>query len=388
MTEPDGYATRVPVPEWLARQADHFTEIGGPPTKPRRAATVILLRPASGSGFSKPARGTTPSFEVYAQRRPATMAFAPNMYVFPGGTLDERDAGADVAWVGPGAQWWAERLAMAEGEGQAVVCAAVREVFEECGVLLAGPDESTVVGDVSGTEWEEARAAVIAREVGFADLLGSYHLAIRSDLLAPWARWLTPEFEPRRYDTYFFVARLPTDQRTRDGGGESTHSVWVRPADALHLPMLPPTALTLRQLAAYETIDAILAASVDRVLAMARMPRARGRRRRALAGPQLSTRDGRAGRARTVSRTRSIDRRPPDGPLSRTSHANTKPCSAPMLTRIVSVSTNPSGISETASTTASVPMSLPSGRRRRSRRGRLPPKAAAEGRSERARPYE
>ncbi len=273
MTEPDGFPTRVPVPDWLARQADRFTESGGPPAEPRRAATVILLRPAPGSGLSKLARGITPSFEVYAQRRPATMAFAPNMYVFPGGTLDERDAVTDVAWAGPGARWWAARLSMAEGDGQAVVCAAVREVFEECGVLLAGPDESTVVGDVSGTKWEEARAAVMAREVGFAELLASHHLAIRSDLLAPWARWLTPEFEPRRYDTYFFVARLPTDQRTRDGGGESTHSIWIGPTDALQLPMLPPTALTLRQLAAHETIDAVLAASADRVVSVARMPR-------------------------------------------------------------------------------------------------------------------
>jgi 8-oxo-dGTP pyrophosphatase MutT (NUDIX family) len=250
------------VPEWLARQADRFTDSGGPPAEPRQAATVILLRPAPESGF-----------EVYAQRRPATMAFAPNMYVFPGGTLDERDAGADVAWVGPEAKWWADRLAMSESDGQAVVCAAVREVFEECGVLLAGPDESTVVGDVSGSEWEDARVALIAREMGFADFLTSRRLAVRSDLLAPWARWLTPEFEPRRYDTYFFVARLPTDQRTSDGGGESTHSVWIRPADALHLPMLPPTALTLRQLAAYETIDAVLAASLDRLLTAARMPK-------------------------------------------------------------------------------------------------------------------
>jgi 8-oxo-dGTP pyrophosphatase MutT (NUDIX family) len=264
LTEPP---PRVPVPESLARHAHRFLEAGGPPAQPRRAATVVLVRPVP--GFVTGRSG----YEVYAQRRPATMAFAPNMYVFPGGTLDERDTVTDVAWVGPEARWWADRLAMTEADGQAVVCAAVREVFEECGVLLAGPDESTVVGDVSGAEWEDARAALIARDVGFADLLASRGLAVRSDLLAPWARWLTPEFEPRRYDTYFFVARLPTDQRTHDVGAESTHSVWIRPADGLHLPMLPPTALTLRQLAAYDTIDAVMAASADRVLTSAQMPR-------------------------------------------------------------------------------------------------------------------
>jgi 8-oxo-dGTP pyrophosphatase MutT (NUDIX family) len=105
-----------------------------------------------------------------------------------------------------------------------VVCAAVREVFEECGVLLAGADGSTVVGDVTGQSWERARQALLAREVALVELLTSLGLVVRSDLLVPWARWLTPEFEPRRFDTYFFLARLPVDQATRDVGGEADHT--------------------------------------------------------------------------------------------------------------------------------------------------------------------
>ena len=134
-----------------------------------------------------------------------------------------------------------------------MVCAAVREVFEECGVLLAGPDESTVVGDVAGDDWEAARLALLAREVGLAELLADKGLLVRSDLLAPWARWLTPEFEPRRYDTFFFLARLPAEQRTRDVGGESVHAVWAPPAQLSGLEMLPPTAYTLRQLAGFDS---------------------------------------------------------------------------------------------------------------------------------------
>jgi 8-oxo-dGTP pyrophosphatase MutT (NUDIX family) len=248
---------RLRAPGFLGSGARRFRESGAEPVAPRDAATVILLRgvPDGSDGF-----------EVFTQKRAATMAFAAGMYVFPGGTVDPRDAHASVGWVGPQPEVWATRLGRSVDEARAVVCAAVREVFEECGVLLAGPDESTVVGDVAGDEWEAARLALLNREVGLAALLEDKGLLVRSDLLAPWARWLTPEFEPRRYDTFFFLARLPAEQRTRDVGGESVHAVWAPPAQLAGLEMLPPTAYTLRQLASYETVDALLAASGGRDL--------------------------------------------------------------------------------------------------------------------------
>jgi len=253
--------TEWPVPPWLVEDAKRFAESGQEPAAARRAATVVLLR-------SSPVAG----FEVYAQRRAATMAFAPNLYVFPGGIVDPRDASADVAWFGPEPQAWAARLGLSDAEARAVLCAAVREVFEECGVLLAGPDAGTVVGDVSGDDWEAARLALLAREVGLAELLADRGLAVRSDLMTAWSRWLTPEFEPRRYDTFFFLSRLPAAQRTRDVGGEAEHTVWLEPSEAVRLPMLPPTAYTLRQLAAYSTIDSALAAGGDHDLTAAVMP--------------------------------------------------------------------------------------------------------------------
>jgi 8-oxo-dGTP pyrophosphatase MutT (NUDIX family) len=243
---------RLRAPGFLGSGARRFQESGGQPVAPRDAATVILLRPGG------------PAFEVFAQKRASTMAFAAGMYVFPGGTVDPRDAHADVGWVGPPPQEWATRFGRTVDEARAVVCAAVREVFEECGVLLAGPDASTVVGNVAGDEWEASRLSLLNREVGLAALLAERGLVVRSDLLAPWARWLTPEFEPRRYDTFFFLARLPAEQRTRDVGGESVHAVWAPPAELSGLEMLPPTAHTLRQLAAYPSIDALLAASSGR----------------------------------------------------------------------------------------------------------------------------
>ena len=144
-------------------------------------------------------RPATTGFEVYAIRRAASMAFASGMYAFPGGSVEPGDA--------------------------SVPAAAVREVSEETGVRLA------------------------------------------EDALVPWARWITPDFEPRRYDTYFFLAPMPEDQRVGDAWGEADHAEWISPARALarlaagEVAMLPPTAVTLRELAAYPSAEAAVAAA-------------------------------------------------------------------------------------------------------------------------------
>ncbi|MDG6100662.1 NUDIX domain-containing protein [Dactylosporangium aurantiacum] len=239
------------LPPGLAEQARQFAAAGGVPVEPRLASTVVLMRPP---------------FEVYLLRRVPTMAFAASMYVFPGGGVDPRDAAVLPDWAGPTPAQWAQRLRLEESVARSVVCAAVREVFEESGVLLAGADADTVVGDVSGADWERARLALIARETGFAEFLAGNGLVLRSDLLQPWSRWITPEFEPRRFDTYFFLAALPEGQVTRDVGGEADDTVWCAPAEAAdgRFTMLPPTTHTLRELAAAGSIEAALAAAPDR----------------------------------------------------------------------------------------------------------------------------
>jgi 8-oxo-dGTP pyrophosphatase MutT (NUDIX family) len=250
------------IPPALVAHARAFAADGREPTVPRRASTVVLLRPA------------TPRFEAYVISRAATMAFAAGMYAFPGGVVDPRDSNVAPAWAGPPPGEWAARLRLDEATARAVVCAAVREVFEESGVLLAGPDATTVVGDVSGDDWEAARVALIDRTVGFAELLAARGLVLRSDLLTPWSRWVTPEFEPRRYDTYFFLARLPAGQVTRDVGGEAAHTRWAPPDELTgdDHPMLPPTLVTLRQLGPYPDVDAALAAATARDPAAPVMP--------------------------------------------------------------------------------------------------------------------
>jgi 8-oxo-dGTP pyrophosphatase MutT (NUDIX family) len=238
------------------------------PVAPKRAATVMLLRDAADG----PA--------VHMLRRRTSMAFAGGAYAYPGGGVDPRDD-RPVGWAGPSLDTWARRLGTDTASAQAIVCAAVRETYEEAGVLLAGPTPGTVVGDTTGDDWEADRQALVDRNVSFAEFLDRRGLVLRSDLLGAWARWITPEFEPRRYDTWFFVAALPEGQRTRNASTEAESTVWIRPADATagydkgELLMMPPTIATLRTLRQYATAAQALEAAAGQdmtpVLAEARL---------------------------------------------------------------------------------------------------------------------
>jgi 8-oxo-dGTP pyrophosphatase MutT (NUDIX family) len=232
---------------------------GSPP--PRDAATVILLRDGPAG------------VETFVLRRTRTMAFASGRYVFPGGRVDPRDSHREVPWSGPAPADFADRLDTGEPLARALVCAAVREMFEESGVLLAGcpgPAGDGVVADTSGDDWEADRRALVERTLPFSGLLVRRRLVLRAELLRCWARWITPEVEPLRYDTRFFVAALPAGQRTREVGGESDQAVWIRPVEALdrwsrgEMAMLPPTHRTLEELCLYDTVAAVLAAAENR----------------------------------------------------------------------------------------------------------------------------
>ncbi|MVO86607.1 NUDIX hydrolase [Streptomyces sp. p1417] len=244
------------------------------PATPRRAATVMLLRDTGTPGATGITGDTgTPGPQVHMLRRRTSMPFAGGAYAYPGGGVDPRDDDRHVRWAGPPRTAWATRLGLDEATAQAVVCAAVRETYEEAGVLLAGPTPDTVIADTTGDDWEADRTALVARDLSFAEFLDRRGLVLRSDLLGAWARWITPEFEPRRYDTFFFVAALPEGQRTRNASTEADRTVWISPRQATEgydrgeLLMMPPTIATLRQLSGCATAAAALAAAPDRDLA-------------------------------------------------------------------------------------------------------------------------
>src|SRR5579859_2239136 len=263
--------SRVRVPRGMADRAREFATAGLRPAVPRDTATVILVRPA------RQAAGV----EVYLLLRTQALEFAPGACVFPGGSVDARDAEpgiAETGWAGPAPAEIGHLLGVSAERARALVCAAVRETFEESGVLLAGPSPAELVSDRA--DLARDRRALLDGSLSLSELLGRRGLLLRADLLTPWARWITPEISPRRFDTWFFAAALPAGQlaglapadqpadqpagRAATGPGESDSGTWWRPAAALEaaragqITLLPPTAVTLAELAAYQDVAGVL----------------------------------------------------------------------------------------------------------------------------------
>lgn len=214
----------------------------------RAAATVMLVRDAG------------PGIETFVLRRVTAMVFAAGMTVFPGGGVDPGDRG-DIGWHGPDPDWWGTALGAEPPAARALVIAAVRELFEETGVLLAGRDPDgplTVLPD-------DVREAVVARRASMLQVLTDAGLGVRSDLLRPWANWLTPPGQGRRYDTFFFAAALPDGQHARMLTTEADLGEWRRPDElfaeraAGRTRLMPPTMVMLRDLARFGTVGQLLA---------------------------------------------------------------------------------------------------------------------------------
>lgn len=217
----------------------------------RPAATVVVLRDGSAG------------LEVYLQRRTRTMGYAAGLWVFPGGRIDpgDQDPAVDASWAGPSPVDWARRLGLGVDQARGAVVAACRECLEEAGILLA--DREPGMGALAA-----ARRELLAGRQSLASVLD--RLAVRLDTarLSYWAWWVTPEPEPRRYDTRFFVARLPAGAAATRHGLEAERERWfpvtgVAP-DPMH--MLPPTFCTLRELSAFGSVAEVLAAADGRVV--------------------------------------------------------------------------------------------------------------------------
>ena len=250
----------VAVPRKLAERARQISDGQLSPAVPRDAATVILLRQAA-SGV-----------EAFLLRRTAELEFAPGAYVFPGGSVDARDADETIGWAGPAPADFGGLLDVPPDRARALVCAAVRETFEESGVLLAGPANSSPADLVSDSAALAAdRHALLTGSASLGEVLSRRGLVLRADLLTPWARWITPEASPRRFDTWFFAAALPPGQAATAAPeghadpGESESGTWLGPAAALEaaqageITLLPPTAVTLGELAGHHDVAGILA---------------------------------------------------------------------------------------------------------------------------------
>ncbi len=218
----------------------------------RPAATVMLVR----DGSAGP--------EVYMLRRVAEMAFAGGMTAFPGGGVDARDA-ALIGWSGPDPSWWAARFRTDVDLAHRVVSAAVRELFEETGVLLADLPAGSPGSSAAGLE--AFRLRIAGHQAGLDALVGTGIL--RADLLRPWARWVTPPGQPRRYDTFFLLAVPAEGASPRMLTSEAETGEWIRPREALdaaargEIAMMPPTVAMLGSLDAFGSAAAMLTADRD-----------------------------------------------------------------------------------------------------------------------------
>jgi 8-oxo-dGTP pyrophosphatase MutT (NUDIX family) len=212
--------------------------VTGEPATPRPAATVVLLRPGA-SGL-----------EVLLTRRPSTMAFAAGMMVFPGGRVDPGDSDARlVARSSLDPRQAAQRLggAIEPGLAAALHVAAVREMYEEAGVLLAD-------GGAGGTDATALRIDLLAGRLDFTDIAERLDLRLRPDRLVPIGRWVTPAAYPRRFDATFFAAGLPAGAGATFVGDEVADHRWTTPRAALdamaahEIEMWIPTSSTLQRL--------------------------------------------------------------------------------------------------------------------------------------------
>lgn len=189
-------------------------------------------------------RDTDAGLEVFMLRRTTAAAFAAGMYVFPGGKLDPADGEGDEAFV----------------------VAAIRECYEECGVLLAVDPDGNMVHD--GHPALAHRGAVYDGTVDVRELARDHGLRLATDSLIWMSHWITPKGElARRFDTRFFVAASPVGQSSHHDDNETVASMWVRPTDAVgqfergELQLMPPTITNLRFLAEHADVASAMAAS-------------------------------------------------------------------------------------------------------------------------------
>ncbi len=201
------------------------------------ASTVLLLRDGPHG------------LEVFMVVRHHQIDFAAGAMVFPGGKLHADDQQPEVRRRCDGAEGL-------DDDGLAFRVAAIREGFEECGVLLARPEGAQrLITAGEAARLEADRRRLEQGEVAIADFLARARLRLACDLLLPFAHWITPVVMPKRFDTHFFLAAAPADQLAAHDGGESVDSVWVRPQDALAAAergdrtIIFPTKLNLMKLA-------------------------------------------------------------------------------------------------------------------------------------------
>ena len=215
------------------------------------ASTVIVLREEGGA------------LETFMLRRHSQSGFMGGAHVFPGGKVDIGDR--DATWkerIDRSTQEIADLLGEEDQDGAlGLWVAGIRETFEEAGVLVASV--------ARGVDLEAQRRRVDAG-VPFSQIAADIGMSIETTALTPYARWITPKMETKRFDTRFFIAVLPEGQHATHDGTETTSAIWLKPADAIdgthtgQIKLAPPTVRTLDWLASFDTAASVIADAASR----------------------------------------------------------------------------------------------------------------------------
>ncbi len=227
--------------------------------QPRLASAVMLLRGmASGQGI-----------EVFMVRRVIQSDFMPDVYVFPGGSISADDRAAEQAEevctpIAPSA---------ADPEGRTILgsgarAAAIRELFEEAGVLLAYRDgQILAINEEDVARFDGYRQAFNERKGSLIEMAQTEYLRLATDRLGYFAHWITPEGMPKRFDTHFFITTAPAEQQAAHDRLETSEGIWIAPVEALErferneFPLVFATIYQLRELAAFHSVEEALEAT-------------------------------------------------------------------------------------------------------------------------------
>jgi 8-oxo-dGTP pyrophosphatase MutT (NUDIX family) len=247
----------------------HSTAHEGAPTRPRDSSTVILLRDVREGPF-----------QIFLMRRHQDQNFMGGAYVFPGGKLDTGDCDPSleprIRGLSPArARQLLQEPAVPEHTALGLFLAAVRETFEESGVLLACDGTGSLLrfgeGETAG-RFASYRLQLYEKKISLRDLAEKENLLYTLDLLVPFAHWVTPEVESRRFDTRFFLALHPKGQAPFHANIEMTRSLWTTPAAALRdheagrILLMPPTLKTVEELSAFSCMDDLFSHARNRTI--------------------------------------------------------------------------------------------------------------------------
>jgi 8-oxo-dGTP pyrophosphatase MutT (NUDIX family) len=223
----------------------------------KEAASVILVRPSE-SGW-----------EIFLARRHQNQNFMAGAHVFPGGKLEEADSEHQLTkYIKSADAFHPRRLlrdeSLPEEKARGIFIAAIRETFEEVGILLGGKSIGNFVSlnnEEDLHRFNNYRRQLNASQIKLAQIVQKEEILLFPDVLIPYAHWITPEIEKKRFDTRFFLAKLPTHQSPVDDAIELTESIWITPQKALEMNLrkeiflMPPTFKIIEELSDFKNID-------------------------------------------------------------------------------------------------------------------------------------